>query len=374
MILDEIDPASRATLEQHGFDEAQFEELRRRLADGTLTASGNVVQGVVEPPLPSDLLPLPEPGEPGFAEARSAGVDRLEAGSVAMVVLAGGMATRFGGGVKAVAEAIDGRSFLEVKLGETARLGEALGIEIPVAVMTSFATDGVVRAHVAEKGLGDPLWFCQTAAPRVRPDGSVFREEDGKESLYGPGHGDVLSTIRASGTLDELRRRGVRTIVVSNVDNLGARLDPVVVGMHALAGTPLTVEVVEKGDDTGGAPARVDGHPQLLEAMRFPPTFDQSRTPVFNTNTSLIEADALVEPIELTWLVVEKAVEDQPVVQFERLYHELSAHVPTTFLLVPREGPRGRFLPVKEPADLAAVEPGLRELLAAPVPGLGGAA
>ena len=188
-----------------------------------------------------------------------------------MVVLAGGMATRFGGGVKAVAEAIDGRSFLEVKLGETARLGEALGVEIPVAVMTSFATDEVVRAHVAEKGLGDPLWFCQTAAPRVRPDGSVFLEEDGKASLYGPGHGDVLSTIRSSGTLAELQRRGVRTIVVSNVDNLGARLDPVVVGMHALAGTPLTVEVVAKGDDTGGAPARVDGHPQLLEAMRFPP-------------------------------------------------------------------------------------------------------
>jgi UTP--glucose-1-phosphate uridylyltransferase len=284
-----------------------------------------------------------------------------------MVVLAGGMATRFGGGVKAVAEAIDGRSFLEVKLGETARLGKALGVEIPVAVMTSFATDEIVREHVAEKGLGDPLWFCQTAAPRVRPDGAVFLEEDGKASLYGPGHGDVLSTIRSSGTLAELQRRGVRTIVVSNVDNLGARLDPVVVGMHALAGTPLTVEVVAKGDDTGGAPARVDGHPQLLEAVRFPPTFDQARIPVFNTNTSLIEADALAEPIELTWLVVEKTVDDQPVVQFERLYHELSAHVPTTFLLVPRHGPRGRFLPVKEPADLEEVQPRLRELLATPL-------
>jgi UTP--glucose-1-phosphate uridylyltransferase len=373
VILDEIDPGSRAMLEQHGFDEAQFEELRRRLADGTLTAVGNVVQGIVEPPLPSDLLPLPEPGDPGYAEAQAAGVDRLKAGTVAMVVLAGGMATRFGGGVKAVAEAIDGRSFLEVKLGETARLGKALGVEVPVAVMTSFATDQIVRAHVAEKGLGDPFWFCQTAAPRVRPDASVFLE-DGKASLYGPGHGDVLATIKSSGTLAELQRRGVRTIVVSNVDNLGARLDPVVVGMHALAGTPLTVEVVAKGDDTGGAPARVDGHPQLLEAMRFPPEFDQGRIPVFNTNTSLIEADALAEPIELTWLVVEKTVDDQPVVQFERLYHELSAHVPTTFLVVPRHGPRGRFLPVKEPDDLAEVQPRLRELLATPLPGLGGGA
>ena len=366
MILDDVDPASRATLEAHGFDAAQFEELRRRLAAGSLAAAGNVVQGVVEPPLPSDLLQLPEPGDRGFAEAQAAGVDRLKAGAVAMVVLVGGMATRFGGGVKAVAEAIDGRSFLEVRLGETARLGTALGVEIPVALMTSFATDEVVRAHVAVKKLGDPLWFCQTAAPRLRPDGSVF-VEDGKASLYGPGHGDVLSTIRSSGTLAELTRRGVRTIVVSNVDNLGARLDPVVVGMHVLAGTPLTVEVVAKGSDTGGAPVRVDGHLQLLEAMRFPPDFDQGRIPVFNTNTSLIEVDALAEPIELTWLVVEKTVDDRTAVQFERLYHELSAHVPTTFLVVPRHGPRGRFLPVKEPSDLAEVQPRLREVLLTPL-------
>jgi UTP--glucose-1-phosphate uridylyltransferase len=269
--------------------------------------------------------------------------------------------------VKAVAEAIEGRSFLQVKLEETARLGTALGIEIPVALMTSFATDAIIRAHVADEGLDEPLWFCQTAAPRLRPDGSVFVEGDGRASLYGPGHGDVLSTIRSSGTLAELSRRGVRTIVVSNVDNLGARLDPAVVGMHVLARTPLTVEVVAKGSDTGGAPARVDGHPQLLEAMRFPPNFDQSSIPVFNTNTSLIDVDVLAEPVELTWLVVEKNVEDQVAVQFERLYHELSAHVPTTFLVVPRHGPRGRFLPVKEPADLAEVQPLLRETLAAPL-------
>ena len=371
MILDEIDPASRTTLEEHGFDGAQFEVLRGRLTDGSLTTAGNVVQGVVEPPLPSDLVSLAEPGDRGFAEAQSAGIERLQAGTVAIVVLAGGMATRFGGRVKAVAEAIDGRSFLEVKLGETFRLGEALGVEIPVALMTSFATDEAIRAHVAAKGLGDPLWFCQTAAPRLRPDGSAF-VEDGKASLYGPGHGDVLSTIRSSGTLAELQRRGVQTIMISNVDNLGARLDPAVVGMHALAGTPLTVEVVEKANDTGGAPARVDGRPQLLEAMRFPPEFDQARIPVFNTNTALIEADTLADPIELTWLVVEKTVDDRTAVQFERLYHELSAHVPTTFLVVPRHGPRSRFLPVKEPSDLAAVQPALREVLATPLTSMEG--
>lgn len=369
MILDEVDPAAHAILERHGFEAERFEVLRRELADGTRTKSGNVIQGVVEPPLASDLTYLPAPGEPGFDEALAVGSEALRAGTIAVVVLVGGMATRFGGGVKAVAEAYEGLSFLEVKLGELQRVARALEAEIPVALMTSFATDAGVRAHVAERGLGEPLYFCQTAAPRLRPDGSLFLDADGNASLYGPGHGDLLATIRSSGTLAELVRRGVRSVVVSNVDNLGARLDPAIVGMHVLAGTPLTVEVVGKGGDTGGAPARVDGRLQLLETMCFPPGFDQARIPVFNTNTSLIGVDALAKPVDLTWLMVEKRVDDHPVVQFERLYHELSAHVPTTFLVVPRHGPRGRFLPVKEPADIAAVAPLLREMLATPLAG-----
>ena len=119
------------------------------LSDGSLTQAMNIVAGMVEPPEPGDLTRLPEPGEPGYDEALAAGVEALRDGEIALLVLAGGMATRFGGGVKAVAEAFDGMSFLEVKLRETERLRRALGAEIPVALMTSFATDEVVRAHVA---------------------------------------------------------------------------------------------------------------------------------------------------------------------------------------------------------------------------------
>ena len=174
-------------------------------------------------------------------------------------------------------------------------------------------------------------------------------DADGKASLYGPGHGDLLATIRTSGTLAELVRRGVARSSSRTSTTSGARIDPAIVGMHVLAGTPLTVEVVAKGGDTGGAPARVDGRPQLLEAMRFPPEFDQGRIPVFNTNTSLITVEALADPVELTWLVAEKRVDGQAVVQFERLYHELSAHVSTTFLVVPRHG-RARPLPAGQGA------------------------
>jgi UTP--glucose-1-phosphate uridylyltransferase len=111
----------------------------------------------------------------------------------------------------------------------------------------------------------------------------------------------------------------------------------------------------------------VDGRMMLLETMRFPPGFDHDSIPVFNTNTALIDVDALERPYDLTWLYVEKDVGGRPAVQVERLYHEITAFVPTTYLVVPRSGPRGRFFPIKTPADLDQSRERLREMLATSV-------
>ena len=75
----------------------------------------------------------------------------------------------------------------------------------------------------------------------------------------------------------------------------------------------------------GGAPVRVDGKLQLVEGPRFPPSFDQELAPVFNTNTALVDIDALDEDYDLTWLYVQKTVDGRDAVQLERLYHEVSA-------------------------------------------------
>lgn len=364
MILDELDCETRSTLDRYGFDASLFERLRARVAEGSLSPVGNVVAGRVEPPLDDDLTALPERSTAAWDEARAAGVDALRRGEVAQVVLNGGMATRFGGVVKGLVPVVDGRGFLELKLDETARLARDLGAPVTTAVMTSFATDEATRAFLGDGAGGEPLLFSQYVFLRLRPDGTLFRSDDGRPSLYGPGHGDVLDALRTSGTLDELEARGVRHVQISNVDNLGARIDPVVVGAHLIAGRELTIETAHKEGDMGGAPARVDGRPILLESYRFPPGFDQSEIPVFNTNTAWLSVEALRRPYELTWLYVEKDVDGHPAVQLERLFHEISAAVPTTYLVVPRSGPRGRFFPIKTPEDLEASRAGLREMLA----------
>ncbi len=363
----DVDRETDVVLERFGFDEALFESLRERVAAGELSPESNLIQGTIEPPGEEDVTRLPAPGDPGYDDVREAGLDALRRGEVAQVVLAGGMATRFGGVVKAVLSAVDGKSFLEAKLVQTAALGREVSARVPVALMTSFATDEAIREHVAGRNLGDPLVFNQFVSLRLDAAGELFRDADRRASLYAPGHGDLFQALQRSGTLAELRARGVRVVTVSNVDNLGARVDPVVVGAHLVARRPLTCEVARKEGDMGGAPVWVDGRLQLVEGPRFPAGFDQELAPVFNTNTALFDLDALDVNYDLSWLYVLKDVDGRQAVQLERLYHEVSAFVGTQYLEVPRRGPRGRFLPIKTPADLESAEDDLRELVSAPI-------
>jgi UTP--glucose-1-phosphate uridylyltransferase len=357
---------SAELLERYRFDEELFEELRGRVAAGELSPERNRLTGDVEPPRPEDLERLPAPGQDAFAEAYETGLAAYGRGEVAVAVLNGGMATRFGGVVKGLVEAAEGLSFLELKAREAARAAEASGGDVPFVVMNGFATDEASRAFVRELGLPEPLFFSQSVLLRLTREGDLFLDEDGAPSPYSPGHGDFVPSVRASGLLDQLRARGVRTLLLSNVDNVGARPDPVVLGLHLRSGRGLTAEVVAKAPgDRGGAPARVDGRTMHVEDFRFPAGFDPERIGVFGTNTFHIDLDVLDADYPLTWFYVEKTVAGRTAVQLERLVNELTAFVPALFLEVPRAGPRGRFLPVKEPRDLEAAQEPLRELLAA---------
>ena len=82
-----------------------------------------------------------------------------------------------------------------------------------------------------------------------------LRTDDGEVSLYSPGHGDALYLPRFSGLLPRMKAAGIEVVLLSNVDNALATLDPVLLGLHRAMGYPVSVELVEAFDgDTGGAP------------------------------------------------------------------------------------------------------------------------
>jgi UTP--glucose-1-phosphate uridylyltransferase len=375
MILDAVDSASREILLCYGFDADQFASLQDRVAAGHLAPARNAVQGRIEAPDQSALTVMPAPTDESYQEAREAGLQAFSRGEVAVAVLNGGMATRFGGLVKGVVEAFDGRSFLEWKMAQVRDLSHTVGRRTPFLIMNSFATDEATREFLdrvrhkgAEPDLPEPLFFNQSVSLRLNTDGSIFIESDGRVSPYAPGHGEFSYALGSSGLIDLLRSRGVRYVMLSNVDNLGARPDPAVIGVHLREGRLMTTEVVAKlPGDVGGAPATVDGQTIIVEQFRFPRDFDQDRIGVFAVNSFVFDLDVLEPQYPLTWFYVQKDVAGRTAVQLERLVNELTSFVPSTFLQVPRTGPEGRFLPIKTPEDLTASQSLLGEVLGQPL-------
>jgi UTP--glucose-1-phosphate uridylyltransferase len=348
---------TQALLDRYGFSQETFEALRARLRRGVSGDEQNRIRGRVEAPRADEVFTLPAPGTEARARLTALGTEAIRQGRVAAVVLAGGMATRFGGVVKAAVEVAEGKTFLDLKLADIRASARRAQGRIPTYLMTSFATDAEVRrmAEAVSTKEMPVSAFAQFISLRLTPEGELFRDGRGEVSPYAPGHGDLPFALARAGLIGKLRESGVTMIYMSNVDNLAATLEPAVIGAHLESKRAISVEVADKAKgDKGGAPARVDGLLQIVEGFRFPKEFDQDSIPVFNTNTFVIDVDALDRPFELSWFAVSKEVDGKKAIQFERLVGELTAFLPSAAVAVAREGDDGRFMPVKDPPELEA--------------------
>lgn len=350
-------------LHSAGFDEKRLISLAKTLegAAETRRTERNRVRGEVRAPAAEEILELPKTGSPGGVALRESGHAALIKGEVALCVMAGGMATRMGGVVKALVEVDEGDTFLDMRLAENRAVSARAKKPIPLWLMVSEATRGPIEnALKLAHAPSHVRTFEQTQSLRLNGDGTLFRGADGQPSAYAPGHGDLIDSLRRSGLLDEFRKNGGKTVWIANLDNLGATVDEEILGAYLASGKKAMVEVCEKAEgDRGGIPVHAPSPSatnrlQVLEEFRLPTTFDASSVRVFNTNTFLVDADALATtPIEWNWFEVEKKVDGKPAIQFERLLQELTGAIDTAYLRVEREGTASRFLPVKDMDELA---------------------
>lgn len=359
-------------LQQFGFDAALQRRWQQELAAGRLSKAANVVAGPLAPPPAKDLGSLPMVGSAAWREMDQLGRDAIARGQLGIVVLNGGMATRFGGVVKGVVPVLgERRSFLGLAIEDARAAERACGGPVPLFLMNSFATDASTKQHFAAHGHfgADPArihHFTQFVALRMEKGGELFRLAGGDISPYGPGHGDFPGAFRHAGLLQRFQAAGGRYLLVRNVDNLGARVDPAILGFHIRSSRAATVELAPKWKgDAGGAPYLHQGRTQLIEGLRFPAGFDPDIVDVFNTNTLWFTAGEIDKSFPLGRYYVEKSVEGRPAVQVEHLIGELTAHLPSNFLRVPRQGTATRFLPVKTPEDLTAIRPEIEAIYGA---------
>ncbi|PRP91732.1 putative uridylyltransferase [Enhygromyxa salina] len=386
----------RPSVAGYAFDAAAFSALRSRLESGHLSAA---ITHLPRPPETLDTLadsPLrdfrtfgprasgggdPADTERNLGRAAERGRFALQNGRAAVLILNGGMATRFGGQAKGVVPVVEGEreSFLWVKLAQVAKLIREHDARIPVVVMHSFATAAVSRAHLRDidwAGVPESMRFefTQSIMPRVTPEAVPVQDLPGSAGLAdnllycAPGHGDTLLRLRASGVLHELRQGGIEHILVANVDNLGAELEPILLGGHIQAvdaGAHMSVEVVRREGDRGGCVAVVGGRPVIVEGFRLPEGINLDAYPQFNTNTLWFWLSAIDRDFDLDWFPVQRVIagpsgEPLEVVQFEQLIGQVTEHLEAHYFEVDRER---RFMPIKTRDDLIVAAPRMRALI-----------
>lgn len=352
---------------------------------------------------------------------------------------------------------VDGRmrSFMELKLANARAAEEEYGGVIPVWILNSYFTEDKTRAILKENdnfGKADVFTYCQGIMKRVLPTvddlklhygkaiaklgrkfgglssdperstlkkeiserreeligwindlrgraGNEIETEDGKKRYNPPGHLDTTLwlVLDQSRPLLKMIELGVEYIMISNIDNLGALVDPALPGLLSLRekdGVRILCEVSTKPPgQKGGALARVFDREgsrewtQIIEEFAFPLDFDQDLIPEFNNAAYTISVQTLLDIFDLTREELETLSRDElvskvesvtdrlpvyvaikelktddggvlPVVQFERLQGDL------TRLLRPLAvKTEDRFFPVKTREDIPIVVPRLRLVL-----------
>jgi UTP--glucose-1-phosphate uridylyltransferase len=356
-------------LNAYAFDLVRWQNQIDDVKTGRITGQESFVRGHIE--APRNVPEVNYDGSTLELAAREAGKLALARGEVATLVLNGGLATRFGGVVKGIVEVFDSKSFLAFKAEDVRRVAEVFGQAVPFVLLNSFSTGTMTKAHFESNGYfglrpEDVFFMDQTISVRLDAKGEPFFGQDGAPRYYAPGHGEFFDVLIQSGVRDALLARGIKWFTFSNVDNLGATLDPIIIGKHILSGVDMTVEVIEKRKnalgqyDVGGSPVVLDGRLVVVEGFRFPPELPLEILRDFQTNNMLFSLRALREPMDLTRYLVTKTIEGQPTLTFEAISCEASGKqrpdgttaLSLGLLRVPREGSFGRFFPVKSRTDL----------------------
>jgi galactokinase/mevalonate kinase-like predicted kinase len=439
-------------LDENGFDRAQHEQIRADLGSGRIGLAQNRLRNNVqiedirdEDVIDATNLPA---SDPTLAEA---GLESLRRGEAAVITLAAGVGSRWtqgAGVVKALHPfcKFSGRhrTFLEAHLAKSRQISRASGAWPPHIISTSYLTHDPISQTLEREnryGYEGPLHLSPGRAiglrlvpterdlrfaweempqqlldvqqQKVRDSGRAalirWAQSSGEASdyldnvpgqcLHPVGHWYEAPNLLRNGVLQTLlaERPQLRTLMLHNIDTLGATVDPALLGLHLREGAALSFEVITRRlEDRGGGLARVNGRIRLVEGLAMPREEDEFGLRYYNTMTTWIDIDLLLAAFELrradladpervtaairklsarlpTYVTLKDVKkrwghgqEDiYPVAQFEKLWGDMTAlpEVPSRFFVVPRQ--RGQQL-----KDQAQLDGWLRDGSAAYVEGL----
>jgi hypothetical protein len=343
-----------ALLERYGFDRSQHEQIRADLKGGRIGLAQNrlPVSTQIQDVTDGDVFDATR----GLAkEQLNAGLAALKAGEVAVVSLAAGAGSRWtqgAGTVKALHPfcKLGGRhrTFLEVHLAKSRRIGKLAGNPLPHIITTSYVSHQATEEFLAREkyyGYDGPLFLSEgrsvglrlipmerdlrfmweelpqqildEQAQKVRDslrhaligwakqagEGSDYADNVPLQCLHPVGHWFEIPNLLRNGTLARLlkERPQLKHLMLHNIDTVGADVDPATFGLHLKLGGCLTFEVITRRmEDRGGGLARVNGQTRMVEGLAMPREEDEFALSYYNSNTCWIDVDKLLRAFQLS--------------------------------------------------------------------------
>jgi UTP--glucose-1-phosphate uridylyltransferase len=304
---------------------------------------------LVKPLTDEEMFPydqLPEPANP------SALLNEL-----VLLKLNGGLGTTMGCTFpKSLIVCQNGQRFFDIVVDQLKAFNSEFKVNVPLVLMHSFYTDDQMKPVIQSVQGLEILTFLQNRFPRIYEDTlePVPTSPDAPNAQWNPpGHADVYHCLRDSGLLEKFLSAGKKYVMISNFDNLGARIDLKVLNKLATDNIPYICETVTKTPEEwkGGMPINYSGHKKLLETAQVPPDHmnDYIAIEYFHANNLWVNLAQLKHALDTDTLVTDvikniKVYEGRKVVQLESAAGSAVQAFPRAIAI---KVPRRRFLPVK---------------------------
>jgi len=337
---------------ENGFDFIQHEQLRQDLIKSRI--------GLARNRLPAEtLIEDVKPRDVAYAEKfgllESIGTAAIQQGKVGILSLAGGVGSRWtkgAGVIKALHPFAEfqgkHRSFLEIHLQKTKQTALQHQFAIPHLIATSYLTHTAIEEALKTsakyqyegavylspgRSIGQrfipmerDLRFLWEEMPQETLDenkqkvvnavrnsligwakgkgeGSDYTENLAHQRFSPLGHWYEVSNLLRNGVLAQALRHHpqLETLLLHNIDTLGANLDPSILGYHLSSNKMLTFEVIPRQiDDSGGGLALINGKVRILEGLAQPREADELKLSYYNSMTTWIQIQDLLTLFGLT--------------------------------------------------------------------------
>jgi hypothetical protein len=138
---------------------------------------------------------------------------------------------------------------------------------------------------------------------RSQGEGADYTDNLPAQRFNPPGHFYEVPNLLRNGLLAQIlvEYPNLKWLMVHNIDTLGARIDPGVLGLVADAGASLSFEVMPRRiDDRGGGLAKVGGRLRLLEGLAQPREDTEFALRYYNSLTTWVRIDGLLQALHLS--------------------------------------------------------------------------